>query len=98
MNIDVGRDFFDVAIASGSFGISLASAILSFMFMPEQRSCERLDYLQRHHASYRRGQPVHCVSGYKDLVAALVIILKFLMFSCLGSRGHRLQFLVVAFY
>jgi hypothetical protein len=30
MNIDVGRDFFDVAIASGSFGISLASPILSF--------------------------------------------------------------------
>jgi hypothetical protein len=35
MNIDVGRDFFAVAIASGSFGISLASPILSFTFTPE---------------------------------------------------------------
>jgi hypothetical protein len=71
-NIDVGRDFFDVAIASGSFGISLASPILSFTFHAGARNCERLDYLQRHQQAIGAGQPVHRVSGYKDLVAALL--------------------------
>jgi hypothetical protein len=63
-NIDVGRDFFDVAIASGSFGISLASPILSFTFTPEPGIASG--------SITFNGTTQAIGSGYKDLVAALL--------------------------